>query len=486
MAEISKKAFRKMKKLESPHKKLLAIFIGVAIAVICSFIPGPGGITRFGMITIVVFLVINFWFTVMDMVTGALAGVVTFVVLSGGHGAELTYQALNNVVIWQFLMLFPFMYALQSTGAAKIVSDFLLTRKSLYGRPWRFIILLLMIFSLGGFLKMGIINLVVIAEAITVAAGYEPRTKEHDLFMVGCFLAASEGMVLLPYTGLSAMMIAAVESATGLVINLNFYFAIGIIIAIAMNLLYVALLKFVFRCNFAKFGGISPDQIAQQGPRPKEGIYTLCIFLLMIAGMVVSSLFGDWFLSVYLSKTLTTSVWMSFCLLLLVLVPINGKPVVNLVESLKKGAQWPLFFSCAIMVVMAAFIGSDEAGIKTALTSLFSSAFGGMPGVILVVCVSALCVLITGFFSNMATATIACAAIIPIAAALGMNTEVLAVCFIWASMPGYLTPGGIGQAPILHGMETITKKSLYTGVVGYLLAYVCVIVAINYVAALFI
>lgn len=482
MAELKVNA--PAKKVSSPQKKLLSILIGVVIAVIFSLLPGPAGITKFGMITIGVFLVANYWFTVMDMVTGALAAVVVFVILSGGHGAELTYQALSTATIWQFLMLFPFMYALQTTGAAKIMSDFLLTRKSLYGKPWRFVTLLLMIFTLGAFLKMGIVNIIVIAEAITVAAGYERHTKEHDLFMVGCFLASSAGMVLLPYTGLSAMMIAAVQEATGLVINLNLYLIVGIIIAIVLNLLYVLQLKTVFRCDFSKFGGISAEQVAKEGKKPKEGIYTLVIFFVMIAGMVISSFFSDFFLAQYISKTLTTSVWMALCLLALTLVPINGKPVINLIEGLKNGTQWPLFFSCAVMVVMAAFIGSEDAGIKAALTQIFSIVFAGMPGVVLVICVSVVCVIVTGFFSNMATATIACAAVIPLAAAMGMNTEVLAVCLIWASMPGYLTPGGIGQAPILHGMESITKKNMYKGIIGYLAAYVVVIVAINYIAAL--
>lgn len=466
-----------------PAKKLLSLLIGIVIATIFSVLPGPMGITKFGMITIGVFLVANYWFTTMDMATGALAGAVLFVILSGGHGAELTYQALATPTIWQFLMLFPFMYALQSTGAAKIMSDFLLTRKSLYGKPWRFVTLLFMIFTLGAFLKMGIVNIVVIAEAITVAAGYERRTKEHDLFMVGCFLASSAGMVLLPYTGLSAMMIAAVQKATGIEIDLNLYLAVGIIIAVVLNLLYVLQLKTIFRCDFSKFGGISPDQVAKQGDRPKDGIYTLIIFFVMIAGMVISSFFSNFVLSKYISQTLTTSIWMAICLLALTMIPINGKPVVNLIDGLKNGTQWPLFFSCAVMVVMAGFIGSEEAGIRTALTQIFSSVFSGLPGILLVVCASAVCVLVTGFFSNMATATIACAAIIPIAVGMNMNAEVLAVCLIWASMPGYLTPGGIGQAPILHGMESITKKNMYKGIVGYLVAYVIVIVLINYVIA---
>lgn len=483
MSEIKTKA--SMRKESTPQKKLLSILIGVVIAVIFSVLPGPCGITKFGMITIGVFLVTNYWFTVMDMVTGSLAGAVVFVILSGGNGAALTFNALATPTIWQFLMLFPFMYALQATGAAKIMSDFLLTRKSLYGKPWRFVTLLMMIFTLAAFLKMGIVNIVVIAEAITVAAGYERHTKEHDLFMVGCFLASSSGMVLLPYTGLSAMMIAAVEKATGLAINLNLYLAIGIVLAVVLNLLYVFELKTVFRCDFSKFSGISSEQVAQAGERPKEGIYTLCVFCVMLAGMVVSSFFSNSVISQYISKTLTTSIWMAICLLALTMVPINGKPVVNLIESLKKGTQWPLFFSCAIMVVLAAFIGSEDAGIKVALTQIFSSIFSGVPGILLVVCASVACVIVTGFFSNMATATIACAAIVPLAAGMGMNTEILAVCLIWAAMPGYLTPGGIGQAPILHGMESITKRNMYKGIIGYLAAYCVVIVLIDYVASLF-
>lgn len=384
MAKLNSKSA--VKQETSQQKKLMSLLIGVVIVVIFSLIPGPAGITRFGMVTISVFLVTNYWFTVMDMATGSLAGLALFVIMTGGNGAALTYEALATSTIWQFLMLFPFMYALKATGAAEIMSNFLLTRKALYGKPWRFVTLLMMIFSLAAFLKMGVINIVVIAEAVTVAAGIESHTKEHDLFMTGCFMASTAGMVLLPYTGLSAMMIAAVQEATGLVINLNLYLGVGIILTIGLNLLYVVALKVVFRCDFSRFGGISADQIAKEGKRPKEGIYTLIIFGVMLLGIILSSLFSNFVVSQYITNTLTTSVWMAICLLALTMVPINkGKPAINLVEGLQKGAQWPLFFSCAVMVVMAGFIGSEEAGIKTALTSIFSSAFSGLPAILLVI-----------------------------------------------------------------------------------------------------
>ena len=129
------------------------------------------------------------------------------------------------------------------------------------------------------------------------------------------------------------------------------------------------------------------------------------------------------------------------------------------------------------MLYFSSIIGSEDAGIKAALTSTFSGIFDGMPGIALLLVACLLTVIITGFFSNMATGVIFMSATIPLAGLFGLSPLALGVCIMWASMPGYITPGGTGTSPYLHGLTTITKKNLYKYTISFLVLFLVVILA---------
>ena len=68
-------------KKKNPYMMIVHLVIGVVIAILFSKLTPPGQITPMGMALIATFLVTNYWFIAIDMVTGSLASMIMFPLL---------------------------------------------------------------------------------------------------------------------------------------------------------------------------------------------------------------------------------------------------------------------------------------------------------------------------------------------------------------------------------------------------------------------
>lgn len=465
-----------MAKTANPWMKIVHLLIGIAAAAIIANIPGPGGITQLGMAIIGVFLVANYWFIVIDMITGALAAMILYVLLSHTNAADIVTGFLGNTTVWQILIVLPLIYGLQKTGATEALANWLMSRKIMYGKPTLFLIIFLLFSSVLCALKVNPLVVLALAEGIMEAAGYEKFKKEHDTFMVATFFAGALASNIIPYGSWIAGFVSSFEKIAGFPLDEAMYMLFGVVLNLVLDLLYVVVMKFVLRCDYSKLGAIDQNAVKTSGAKfSKQAKFMLILFLVMILGAVLPTIFSSFFVSVFINKTLTIGLWFTACFVVACIIPVDGKPVLGAVESFKNGVIWPLVLNAGVMLYFSGIIGSDDAGIKAALSSAFSGVFDGMPGLALLLVACLLTVIITGFFSNMATGVIFMSATIPLAAMFNLSPLVLGVCIMWASMPGYITPGGTGTSPYLHGLTTITKKNMYKCIFTFLLLFLIVI-----------
>lgn len=456
--------------------KIVHLLIGIVAAAIIANIPGPGGITQLGMAIIGVFLVANYWFIVIDMITGALAAMILYVLLSHTSAADIVTGFLGNTTVWQILIVLPLIYGLQKTGATEALANWLMSRKIMYGKPTLFLVIFLLFSSVLCALKVNPLVVLALAEGIMEAAGYEKFEKEHDTFMVATFFAGALASNIIPYGSWIAGFVSSFEAIAGFPLDQAVYMLFGVVLNLVLDLLYVVVMKFVLRCDYSKLGAIDPDAVKTSGAKfSKQAKFMMILFLVMIIGAVLPTIFSSFVVSVFINKTLTIGLWFTVCLVVAFIIPVDGKPVLVPVDAFKNGIIWPLILNAGVMLYISGIIGSDASGIKAALSSAFSGVFDGMPGLALLLVACLLTVIITGFFSNMATGVIFMSATIPLAAMFNLSPLVLGVCIMWASMPGYITPGGTGTSPYLHGLTTITKKNMYKCIFTFLLLFLIVI-----------
>ena len=469
------------KKTSGAYRKALHLIIGIVVAVVISMIPGPGGITPLGMALIGTFLVANYWFVTIDMITGSLAAMVLFVLLSGADPAAISVGVLGNTTVWQILVVLPLIYGLRVTGATDALANWMMSRKIMYGKPLVFVTIFLLFSSLLCALKVNPLVVLALAEGVMSAAGYEERRKEHDAFLVATFFAGALASNIIPYGSWIASFVTAFENIAGIPLDEATYMIFGVILNVVLDLGYV-LVMVLMRCDFSRLGALDSASIQSSGAGfTKSGKFMLVLFLVMILGAVLPTVFPGFIVSAFISTKLSIGLWFTLCLAAAYIIPVEGKPVISPVDSFKNGVIWPLILSAGVMLYFSGIIGGDEAGIKLALTSAFSGIFDGMPGIALLLVACTLTLIITGFFSNMATGVIFMSATIPLAAMFDLSPLVLGVCIMWASMPGFITPGGTGTAPYLHGLTTITKKNMYLYMLVFLLLFLVVILVFGLV-----
>lgn len=471
-----------IEKKSNSYKKLMHLIIGVVIGFIISRIPGPGGITPLGMALIGAFIVANYWFISIDMITGSLGAMILFVLLSGSDPAGVISGTLGNTTIWQVMIVLPLIYGLKVTGVTDALANWMMTRKILYGRSTAFVIFFLLFSSLLCALKVNVLVVLALAEGVMSAAGYEERRKEHDAFMVATFFAGAIAYNIIPYGSWIAGFVTAFENIAGIPLDSAVYMLFGVVLNIVLDILYAFVMIVLMRCDFSKLAKLDQSAMKTSNAKfTKQGKFMFALFIVMIIGAVLPTLFSSFPVSVFINSTLSMGLWFTLCLVVALVVPVDGKPVLSPVDCMKNGIQWPLILSAGVMLYFSGIIGSEEAGIQGALSSTFSGAFNGVPGIALLMVACLLTVIITGFFSNMATGVIFMSATIPLASMFNLSPLVLGVCIMWASMPGFITPGGTGLSPYLHGMTTITKKNMYKYMFALLLLFLIVILVFGVV-----
>lgn len=465
-----------IEKKSSSYMKILHVIIGIVVALIISKIPGPGGITPLGMALIGTFIVANYWFIALDMITGSLGAMVLFVLLSGTAPAGVITSTLGNTTIWQVLIVLPLIHGLRATKVTDALANWMMTRKILYGRSNLFVTFFLLFSSLLCALKVNPLVVLALAEGVMSAAGYEEKKKEHDAFLVATFFAGALASNIIPYGSWIASFVTSFEKIAGIPLDAAMYMLFGIVLNIILDILYVIIMVFVLRCDFSKLATLNKDSIQTSDAKfTKPGKFVFAVFIIMIVGAVLPTLFSNFIVSTFINKNLTIGLWFTLCLAIAFIIPVDGKPALNPVDCFKNGVHWPLILSAAVMLYFSGIIGSDDAGIKAALSNAFSGMFDGVPGIALLLVACLLTVIITGFFSNMATGVIFMSATIPLAAMFDLSPLVLGVCIMWASMPGYITPGGTGTSPYLHGLTTITKKNMYKYMFSFLALFLVII-----------
>lgn len=459
-----------------PYRKIVHLIIGIAIGFLISRIPGPGGITPLGMALIGAFLVANYWFIAIDMITGSLGAMILFVLLAGSDPAGIISGTLGNTTVWQVLIVLPLIYGLRVNGVTDALANWMMTRKILYGRSTMFVIFFLLFSSLLCALKVNVLVVLALAEGVMSAAGYEEQRKEHDAFLVATFFAGALAYNIIPYGSWIASFVTAFENIAGIPLDGAVYMLFGVLLNVVLDILYAFVMIVLLRCDFSRLAALDQSAMKTSDAKfTKQGKFMFVLFLVMIVGAVLPTLFSSFPVSLFINKTLTMGLWFTLCLVVALIVPIDGKPVLSPVDCFKNGVQWPLILSAGVMLYFSGIIGGDDAGIKAALSGAFSGAFNGIPGIALLLVACLLTVIITGFFSNMATGVIFMSATIPLAAMFNLSPLVLGVCIMWASMPGFITPGGTGLSPYLHGLTTITKKNMYKYMLAFLALFLVVI-----------
>jgi sodium-dependent dicarboxylate transporter 2/3/5 len=461
---------------------LIHVLVGVAITVLFSQLTPPEPLTQYGLTVVGLFIATNYWFATIGMIWPSILALALYVLTTGASAADSAVAILGTTTVWQTIMLMPICGALKETGATEVIAKFLISRKVLSGKPLLFsYVFLLACFAVGVLtgLSSAVILAFVLFDGVAKAVDCKPGESYYSSMVVATFLAAALGTTVIPYRSYLTAMVDSFSNILGVPMNGALYIVYAFCFMLIFLFLILLTMKVVLRVDMRKLEALDTQALANDvGKINRSGKLLLTILGIVIAGIIYPLVVKSGTLFELLNNTLTNNLFFGLAAVAACMIHVDGKPLMDANKALSKYVPWGLLFSMGIMLFFADCLSADDSGLRAFLSLTMGNLFGNMSSWLFIICVVVLTVIVTGFFSNMATGIVMLTATAPLATQFGVSPMFLGILVMFSSMFGFLTPGGNGLTPLLYGKEEVSSKEIY----HYIIPFMLIFMAMNVIA----
>lgn len=258
----------------------------------------------------------------------------------------------------------------------------------------------------------------------------------------------------------------AFTKATSTAVNYPAYIAYNIVMSVLLLAALLLFVKFILRLDVSKMKNVNPEQF-NKNPLPpmnaqqKVMLLTCVIFIVLL--LAPSFMPKSWMLTTILNSFGTNGI-LALCIIVLIILRFEGKPMLNFKEVAKRSLSWDIVFLVAAAVYICNAVATEQTGLKTFIVQVLTPLLGNKPDFVFVGILLFFALLTTNFANNAGMATI----IIPIALAfqdMYPNVPMMALCMSIGMMVfvALLTPAASPYCAMLHAQkDKITFKQIET------------------------
>lgn len=481
-------------------KYYLNVAIGLALMLLVPMIGGVGQITDVGMKVLGIFIgMVWLWITADALWPSLLA--LVLVGLSGYVPDAEGYQGITSVLSSSFgnetLLNITFITllfaAVSELGLTEHIVNFFMKRKALEGKPY----LMLFLFMASAYTVGGttdpIVSIFILWPAVSGMCkkyGYVKSDTTYSIMIISIFLGAILGQPMLAFKGMTAALFATFGAITGLEVNLAVYLVFNICMALTVMVIYLLMVKFVFRPDFEALKNVKVEDIVKdEKPMTNSQKLIGILLIMLIAGILLPNIVPETVPGIKMLKSFGV-LGIEAVLMSIAMIARNkeGKMMIDVREISKKGFSWNIFFQCASAIYMANALTADSTGIKTVLIGALKPVIEGLPGFVFVLVVIAAALILTNVFNNMIVGVIMLTVSMPFMGAIaGVNFKALAILTIMSVCVAALLPSGSIYCSYLHSnREYIEFKDIYKVFIPVMIVVALVYVCIGYPIATFI
>ncbi len=410
---------------------------------------------------------------------------------------QLLAQYLGNPSTFIFLFLFFFISALMRCQAVNYISNYLLTREILQGRPWLLLSTLFLIAFVGTFVSGAatLFMLWSVCYLILEDTGYKPGDN-MSTFMLGNIVTA---VVLCASTdiikGAAFMMtrgyanFVSTNPNLGLAeINIVNYMILMLILAVCIYACILFTMRFILRIDMEPLRNFNTEKLKQNPLPPMNWKQKTILWLFAFYAVwmfLPAFLPSDWAVTTYLKSKMAYG---SFLLVVVLCsVRYKGEPLAK-VGELAQGLQWPLFFLIATVFYFSGIMTRPETSIPMLLEASFSAVLEGTGYIVFVLIALAFGFIVTNFMNSVAASIVLAPVIATISIAYGFEAMPIVVIFIMLVSMGMLTPAASLPATFLYGnKDWFPGKSaaIYATTISLIMFIVCFVVGLPLAQILF-
>lgn len=449
------------------------------------FIPPIGQITPYGMGILGTFIAAIYGWSTIGMVW------TSFMCLTGIGlvvGMNQMIAAGFNMMIMSMIFVFVLMAVLDKIGAINWLVNTILSSRFTLGKPWLTLFLLFFAGYIGGILNSMVMAVVFTSVFVNICKNLniQPYTKLPTFMMIGLALSLLMGQIGVPVMGNALMLVASYNAMFPEPLNFAKYMAFMVPIGIFMMIIYVLLMRFVFRIDVSPLKDFDPSMVGKKAAITRDQKMALSFFVLYMVLIVISSISAFGPIATFLSKF---GMFGTIALILCVMMLLKGEDGMPFLDfrSASSKIGWDPVLMVAFIMVISSFMNTPETGISTTLMSLLTPFTKLSPVVFIVIAL-----LFAAILTNIATNLIVVVLVMPVlynfALMIGMNTMGLMCLLFVCSHLAICTPAAAPPTGIcMTATSMIEPKTMmkYACIVMPLLFIILLLMGIPYSMVIF-
>lgn len=421
-----------------------------------SLIPTFGGFSDLAKTILCIFVATILMLLTINTVWPTFLSIMAFVFCNVYTMGEAVTNFFGSTTFWFCAVCTLMSVSITECGLVKRLAVWFLKRPITRKSPWFFIGTLFTACLLIGSIMNCTVMIVVaisITEEVLEAMNIKKGNKTAELLMIGVLVmvGASYGATPIGHP----VPVLAIDMFSELYATNFFQYSVGgLVVGIVLMLVYILMLKFVFKLDTSEIKKYDPSMIEDLGPMTKaekvNGAVFAVVILLWILPSIISGFAPD--AAEWINKfgTLGPAILGTVAL---AVIHVDGKPAANVGKNLSKTA-WGACIVLAASLGLSAALNNADAGIITHLSDVIGTSLDKVaPFVfILIICV------FDSILTNIASDTVACSvsaslayAFIASGAIKGVHPGAVAVAIGICACTAYATPPASTYSAIMAG-----------------------------------
>lgn len=443
------------------------------------FVPTFGTVTVFGVKVLGIFLGMMWGWIFVNLVWPSLLGMLMLSMCGLGSAKDVFGSGFGSEIVLLVIFFSIFTSWLEEIGLTNTMTQWMLTRKILIGRPYLFIFMIFLVtFICGAF--VGIYATIFLMWGICYKLlgklGYQKKGKMSAFLLIGVAYVSIMGMCVKPWTPWSMMGLKGLHTATGISVDYLSYSTLMIAISLVSILFFIIVGKFIIRVDTTQMKQINFSALGEDiDYNDRQKFATVILFLIVLALYLPSTLPQDLWIYAVLNQLSAVGV-IGLVTVLLCTVRFDDAPAMNFAKLASKSIPWPMVCLLAVVGPVGNALMNSEAGITKMVLSMMKPVFVGHSPTTIYILVCIVCCLLTQFLNNTVLLVALTPLMCQLADAFGANPALVAVLMVFALASALATPGASSRAGLVFGnTEWISTKQAY---VQGVLSVCCVLFAL--------
>ncbi|MBQ2775881.1 MAG: hypothetical protein IJF50_00165 [Peptococcaceae bacterium] len=415
-----------------------------------------GALTPQGMALVGGFLGAVWGWSMIDMLWPSFVGLFSMAWFLGAN--QVAAAAFGNVTVVMLMFMFIAMSCITQTGAVTWLIQKLLSLKFFMGRPWVTIgFFFYVAYFIAGFnsVIMAVI-LIPILGSLFKTLKVEPYSKLSTLVIMGVMYCLLMGQVTFPFMGVSLTLLMTYSAMFQSALDFASYLMFTLPLSLVMILVYMGIMKFVFRVDVSPFADLTEESLGECPPITKDQKKAFIIIILLFGAMICSSISALGPIYTLLNKISLLGLSSLILIISLLMKCEDGRPFVNVAEP----TQWSIILITALVMVLSTYMNNPDFGVVATITQMMQPLMGMSP-YIFIVCALAIAVVMTHFATNMVLCIVFMPFMVTFAANVGMNpTGIVALLFFSCQMSLATPGGGAPLSAMFYGMDEWVKPGM--------------------------